>query len=179
MEHRVQSAATICASLQLNSRSSRPPDVNDSQKENPYDVYEVPVQNPEVQRHAIFFVRGGQLEKTHSQVLSTDHDVGPVKTSGLIERATKDTVTESERRSSVLQVLAIHEEDSLLNCVLLLKLTKRLLPAIQGVFCRVCSKVGPKKKESVGFRKASPMNRDNPNRWPTHPQLDSRHLRSI
>lgn len=175
VEHRVQSAATICTSLQLNSRGSRSPNIHDSQKEDPYNINKVPIQNPKVQRHTILFIRSGQLEKTHSQILSTNHYVGPVETCSLIERASKDTITESERRSSVLKVLAVHEEDSLLNSVLLLKLTKRLIPTIHGMFCRIRGKVRPKKEESVCFRKSSPVNRYNSLGGPTHPQLNGRH----
>lgn len=179
IEHRIQSTASICTSLQFIGGCGGTPNVDNAQKEYPNHVHEVPIKNCLILSNTTVFCRAGKLEQTHNKIQSTNNNVPTVETSGKVEGASKNRVTEGKRPSSVFKVLTYDEQKPQKNGVCQLKFTKGLIPSVECMFCSVRSKVRPQKKKGVCFRKSSPMNRNHAQRRPTHPQLNGRHLRPM
>ncbi len=175
IKHRVQSAASICTRLLFKCGCSRSPNIHNSQKEYPHNIHKVPVKNCQILCNTTIFARSRQQEQTYHKVQGTNDDMSTVEASSQIEGTTKDRVTESKWRTGIFQILTENKLNPQKDCICQLKFTKGFISTINGMFCRVRSKVRPEKQKSVCFRKSSPMNRYHSQRRPAHSLLNSRH----
>lgn len=174
-ENYTQCTYTISTCFNFMCRNCASPDIQNNLKEGPDCIYEMPIDNSQIESNCIGCVSLFQLKKTNSQIDSSNQNMKSMKPSCLIETTSINSITKCKSRRSVFHILTVHKESSQSNCKHKINATQIFFLCIKCMFCCICSKIRSQQNQSICFRKSSPMKRNNSKRWPRHSNLNSGH----
>lgn len=175
----VEPANRVFASLDFCRWLRRTPNIENHQQKSPHNIYKMPIDDRKIKGNRSVGFSALQQEEADSLIHPSLKNVKTVKACSQIKPASVDSVAEGKGRRGIFNILTVHKESPQSNGLEEIISTEALFVCIKSMLSSVRCEIGPQQDQSVCFRQASPVQRNDTQRWPRHSDLYGGHQRCM